>query len=283
VRVRAEGLSMSMLPDAPWQGNAAMRVYSEPAAVQESTDGMYITGTRLQRHTFVPTKPGALRLPGLEVLWWNVTTGTLQRATLPARTVTITGTALPEAGDTTGAAAPDRARVPDSPLQELAARLRAWPAAPWLLVGVLVLSALLAMPLLLRHASAARAQWRTRRQAARDAPEARARVQARALHAACAAGDRRATRRAFTEWLALQPAAPAWADDAPVRELRRALGNPEVAWSGTAFWAWFAATTGQQALANPSAAIPPSHGRSAAELGLPALYPTSARDLDTTS
>ncbi len=283
LRLRAEGLSMSILPDTPWRGDDAVRLYSEPPVVQESTDGMFITGTRLQRHTFVPTRPGTLRLPGVELVWWDVQTGALRRATLPGRTVTITGTALPDARqDVTGTTA-TAASEPPSPVQLLVTRIRAWPGAPWALAAVLAVAALLLAPALLRQGRRRVGDLQTQRLALRNAPASRARKHAAELHSACIAGDVLRARRAFTDWLALQPAAPRWADDEPVRRLRHALGQPHAAWAGQAFWRWFATNAGAQASAGTREGASPDAEQRPAGSALPALYPASARDLETTS
>lgn len=69
------------------------RIYREQTLTDTNLtgDGRNIVGKRTEYYTLVPQSSGTLRLPEIEVPWWNVETGARQVATLPIRTLQIAG------------------------------------------------------------------------------------------------------------------------------------------------------------------------------------------------
>ena len=69
------------------------RVYREQSLTdtKPSSDGRQILGKRTDYYTLVPQSGGILRLPQIEVPWWNVDAGTREVATLPIRTLSVSG------------------------------------------------------------------------------------------------------------------------------------------------------------------------------------------------
>ena len=107
------------------------------------------------------------------------------------------------------------------------------------------------------------------------------------LAQACRANDARAAHRAFTEWAALQPIAPAWFN-ATVAQRLRAASYPtaqaasahidmSASWSGREFWRWLLA---QQIPggdgASPRAGVFATFRAALAALAAPAALATQA-------
>lgn len=69
------------------------RVYREQTLTDTSLsgDGRNIIGKRTEYYTLVPQSGGTLRLPEIEVPWWNVDAGAREVATLPIRTLSVAG------------------------------------------------------------------------------------------------------------------------------------------------------------------------------------------------
>ena len=248
VRISSAGLSNSVLPVLPWEAIAGTRFYDEPAVEQESTDGEFITGSRTQQFTWIPTRPGSITLPGVEILWWDVNAGSVQRATLPQRTFNVLGSAaLPDPHTTSPLEAPSTA-VARGPQW-----LNSIRSAP---VGGLIAAIMcLAVVSLLWWSGRAvvRAIDRSRQARTRrlGSPAALAAKHWSLLADACRTNDARAAHRAFTEWLALQTTAPILRHSAFVQQLRamsyptadaadtqlsHAAARADQTWNGSQFW-----------------------------------------------
>ena len=244
-------------------------------------------------------------MPGVQLLWWDVNAGSIQRATLPQRTLVITGSAAPLDA---GAALPRATR--DTQPQPAAAG-RAWldvlRAPPFSGIVVAVLGIAIGWLVWIIGRAFIRAIG-ARRQVnitARQYPASLAAVQWSRLSQACRSNDARAAHRAFTEWLALQGKAPAWRDAGAAQRLRAAsypLADTSAAphtaaravpdWNGAEFWQWLQAQRAASDTPPPSAANPwqrlRKYLRGNAAATLPPLYqePTqagAASDLVTTS
>ncbi len=305
VRISSEGLSNSVLPPMPWKAIAGTRFYSEPATEQESTDGVFITGTRTQQFTWIPTHPGRITLPGVQLLWWDVNAGSIRRATLPQRTLVITGSAAPP---DPRSVLPRTAR--DAPAQHAAAG-RAWldafraPPLSGIVVAVLVIAISWLVWLAGRATVRVLGARRRTHIAMRHSPTRLAAVQWSRLSDACRTNDARAAHRAFTEWVALQANAPTWrqagvaqrlrAASYPLADASAAAGNaPHIApdWNGAEFWQWLLAQRAAASALAASGARPWQRLRkwlgASVAATLPPLYqePTqaaSASDFVTTS
>lgn len=94
LELTAVGAHAAQLPNLEDQlVSPDFRVYREQSLTDTSLspDGRQMIGTRTEYYTLVPQSAGVLRLPQIEVPWWNVETGTRQVATLPIRTLRIGG------------------------------------------------------------------------------------------------------------------------------------------------------------------------------------------------
>ena len=90
----AKGLTASQLPALGRQSIAGLRLYPDQPALKDQPDGDGITGRREQKIAIIPTRPGNIELPAIELKWWNVTTDREEVARLPARNIDV----LPASG-----------------------------------------------------------------------------------------------------------------------------------------------------------------------------------------
>lgn len=84
----AVGASGSQLPSLEsYLESSDFRVYREQTQTEArvSADGQHLEGKRTEHFTLVPRTDGRLHLPEVRLPWWNVTTGTREWASLPAR------------------------------------------------------------------------------------------------------------------------------------------------------------------------------------------------------
>ena len=180
--LRAEGLAGTQLPPLPLAEVSGLRRYPDQPKLESRIGETGLTGVREQREALVPTQAGELEIPALEVVWWNLTSDRLERATLPARRLAVQADPLLETPPATGDAGSSTARL--------------W---PWQLsTALLGLTSLLGFGL----------WWHARRQPAipRSLPvAANPRSLLDELKRACQANDPQATRQALDAWARALP------------------------------------------------------------------------------
>lgn len=83
VEALAKGATRAQMPELPVPSVAGAQVFAEPAQYDETVvDGTpQVTLTR--RYSLVPNGAGTLRVPGLELGWWDVRAGAARTASLP--------------------------------------------------------------------------------------------------------------------------------------------------------------------------------------------------------
>lgn len=94
LKLRAQGLGFEQLPELELNAPAGAEVYPDKPDTRTRDDGSWLYGERTRKFAIVPTRPGSLTLPAVEVKWWNTTTDQIETASLPAREITVTGAAL---------------------------------------------------------------------------------------------------------------------------------------------------------------------------------------------
>jgi hypothetical protein len=183
------------LPDAHF------RSYPEPPRRSDDASGSSLRGSRRETYSLIPTAPGTLSLPAVEVVWWDVSEHRLRTARTPGRELRITGSPV-AAPRVDTVAAPDH--VLPEPLSGSAAEPAGAPATDdrtppaWLpgrlpIIGALCLLALAAAWALRRRLSAAMGL---------DGLRARFRDPTwQALRSACLRNDPADMHRALLCWL----------------------------------------------------------------------------------
>lgn len=89
ITVKVEGLSGAQLPPLPATEVSALRRYPDQPKLANLTSERGLIGTREEREALVPTRPGAIDLPSVDVVWWNTFEDHLEHTSLPARTLQV--------------------------------------------------------------------------------------------------------------------------------------------------------------------------------------------------
>jgi hypothetical protein len=85
--VKAEGLASSQLPPLPATDVNGLRRYPDQPVLGNQNSERGLIGSREDREALVPTRSGAIELPGVEVTWWNTFEDHLEHSSLPAQTL----------------------------------------------------------------------------------------------------------------------------------------------------------------------------------------------------
>jgi len=238
VWIRAEGLSGTHLPALSPEPVAQLRSYPAAPETEDQLTGRGVVGSLRQEVAYVPQQAGALRLPAVELHWWDTDSQQARVASLPTREITVLPAALAPPPARPGiprvAPTPASERVPTS------VRLPPWLAdrdSPWFLVAMgLALGWLLTLLV-----------WRRARRSRCRCPSPALSPQRR-LRAACRRGDAPAAAQLLMAW-----AASHWPHDPPtnlaalaarldrgepeIRILQRVLYAPhEHPWRGGTLW-----------------------------------------------
>jgi len=98
--VKAIGVAESLLPPLPLTDSPHFKIYPEPASSNSQLDAEGVTRTRVESFALIPSKTGAVSLPGVKLHWWDTESDSLQTAALPVQTVTVqAGAIMPQAHD----------------------------------------------------------------------------------------------------------------------------------------------------------------------------------------
>jgi hypothetical protein len=255
ITIDAKGSAASQIPPLSLAQPANARMYPETPDNQSRTDGNVVYGVSKQSVTYIPTAPGTLDIPAVELAWWNTSSNAPALAALPSQELKVeAGVAtgqpnMPTSAPTSAVAQPRALAVPVTAAHptgsaSLTERLQsrwAWFAGGVALLAIVMLSAI-AIQRSRRSAST------SDRRAMAVAPGTQRRATMRALHQACIANNRYAAAHALLELARVQ-----WPDDPP-RGLsalaeRLEVGGVELValdrslygtggshWDGRAFW-----------------------------------------------
>jgi len=268
IELRADGASPAQLPALAAGDVAGVKQYAEAPKVTET-----VTGTvRIDETTLIPTQPGSVTLPAVELDWWDTQADAPRKAVLPARTVEV----LPAlaAGDGPSARAAAAEAAPVSGQAPLPAEPAGTPTAPaWNARGVAALVAAAALAAFLAGVAISRLR-RGRVPFAGTGSHTSLRSAERALRGACQRHDvvgAEAALRILAR--VLDPngtpvgGALAFASRLDARELTRQIAalaavrysTREKAWDGAPLWkAWRRSRrTRQRPVALAAPALPP--------------------------
>jgi hypothetical protein len=102
----ADGLTAAQLPQLELPAIDGIRQYPQQPGLENSRTRDGIRGIRAQEVALIPGAAGVYRVPELRVPWWNLETGKMEVATLPARELVVApaaGVALPSTAADSGA------------------------------------------------------------------------------------------------------------------------------------------------------------------------------------
>lgn len=102
----ADGLTAAQLPVLSSKSIDGVKQYPDQPLLKDTVNANGISGVRQEKIALIPTRPGKLTLPAIEVQWWNTDKEELETASLPARTVQVAPAARSTAPQTTSPAPP---------------------------------------------------------------------------------------------------------------------------------------------------------------------------------
>ncbi|MFL2840334.1 MAG: BatD family protein [Pseudohongiellaceae bacterium] len=95
LRLRAEGLSSSLLPDIQYTETEELKFYPDQPNREDLANQNGVTGIRSQGTAIVATEGGNFILPVIELPWWNTLTDTLEYARLPEHMMSVLSRSTP--------------------------------------------------------------------------------------------------------------------------------------------------------------------------------------------
>ena len=112
IQMVGEGLQGAQLPPILFTPTEGLKYYPDQPTITEQEIPSGLEGIRQDSAAVVPTRAGSFVIPEIRIPWWDTTTGQLQYAVLPERTISATGTAP---GSSTDAASAPEAMINSSP------------------------------------------------------------------------------------------------------------------------------------------------------------------------
>ena len=89
IQISASGLSSSLLPGITYADLPGLKFYPDQPSSEDSANELGVTGSRTEGTAIVPSEAGDFVIPEVVIPWWNTTTDSLERAVIPARTLTV--------------------------------------------------------------------------------------------------------------------------------------------------------------------------------------------------
>ena len=211
--VRVDGNAASAIPPLAIDLPASIKAYPEQPKLSESQTRGGIVGTRTESTSLVATEPGDLTLPEVRLPWWDTAHHQIKVASLPARTIAVTGATI-----ATGATAKPPQRQPAAEPKPAAppavTNEHTLPQRSPIAIGVAIGSAMVAVVLgALAAFGRRRPSLAERRRSANHERHA-----FNAFRRATGSGDAHSIRRALDAWLKARYGASI---DAATREFTR--------------------------------------------------------------
>ncbi|WP_368561593.1 BatD family protein [Pseudoxanthomonas sp. UTMC 1351] len=145
IEVTALGATQAQMPEMPAPSVPGAQVFAEPPQYDET----FVAGTPqvklTRRYSVVPSKTGALVIPGISMAWWDVRAGTAKTASLPDLDLQVGASAggipAPAAAvpDTSVAASEDGAFTAEGAQRNIPSQVWPWLAAGFGLLWLITL------------------------------------------------------------------------------------------------------------------------------------------------
>ncbi len=196
VTIRGEGLQGAQLPPVLYKPQDGVKFYPDQPEIKDNEVSTGLTGVRRDGVAIVPTRPGTLVLPAIQIPWWDSENNTRRMAKLPPRTIHV----VPAAAGSGGATA---APAQTAPGQASAAPAASAPAAPLAANSNLLwqgIAAFCALGWLVTLVLLLRRPRREKPAAGRQGKDSKPRSAYRNLIAACTSGAAPQAREAIIAW-----------------------------------------------------------------------------------
>ncbi len=89
ITLTAQGLTGVQLPPLPRPDNTELRTYADQPRIEDSTTADNVVGQRIESFALVPTQPGTLTIPPINIQWWDTRTDTWRETTLEETIFTV--------------------------------------------------------------------------------------------------------------------------------------------------------------------------------------------------
>ena len=89
IEIQAKGVSSSLLPELEVPQVPGVKTYQDPAVEEQSVNADGISAKQTVVVGIVPTEPGTIELPKIQIPWWNTRTDRLEVAVIPAETFNV--------------------------------------------------------------------------------------------------------------------------------------------------------------------------------------------------
>lgn len=93
IAIIADGLTSAQLPELNLTLPASVKAYPDQPVLKDNEDNNGITGIRQQKIALIPTEPGPLVLPEVQLTWWNTASRKMEKAVLPEQRIKVAGVA----------------------------------------------------------------------------------------------------------------------------------------------------------------------------------------------
>ena len=153
ITINAANLLGNQLPNLSGQFTAkGLSAYPKTADFSSYDDQGTVVGQRIENIEYVANNPGNYTFPEVHIQWWNTATNKLEKATLPAKTITITGAALPQAQSLSNANLSEPKALPQNTPKITPVPFYKQESFYYLLIGLAILCLLLILLwFILRH------------------------------------------------------------------------------------------------------------------------------------
>ena len=97
IKITALGLTAAQIQPLPNLENTGVKLYPDQAALEDKKTNRGILGIRAESVAIVPNQEGQLRLPAIELTWWDTVNKRMQTSRLPEKIFTVVAakTSLP--------------------------------------------------------------------------------------------------------------------------------------------------------------------------------------------
>ncbi len=89
ITLTAQGLTGAQLPPLPLPADTELRTYADQPRIEDSVTADNVVGQRIESFALVPTEPGTLTIPSIDITWWDTQTGAWRETTLEETTFTV--------------------------------------------------------------------------------------------------------------------------------------------------------------------------------------------------
>ena len=89
IKITALGLTASQIQPLPSIENTGLKLYPDQAVLEDKQTNRGILGVRAESVAIVPNQEGQLRLPAIELKWWDTVNNRMQTSRLPEKIFTV--------------------------------------------------------------------------------------------------------------------------------------------------------------------------------------------------